>query len=345
MNRFAFHEPDSLAKASEILAREGAKARLLAGGVDLLGEMKDGVVAPAALVNLKSVPGLDGVRFEADGTLRIGALTTLATLAAHTRVRREFPAIAQAAESVGSPEIRNVGTVGGNLCQRPRCWYYRSALHPCIKKGGDTCFTLNGESRYNAILGGGPSYIVHPSDLAPALIACEARVVVMGPDGRKDLPLEQFYVLPSVRVDHETILKAGEIVTEVVVPGSASMVVYAAGPDATGSRSAYLKFKEKDSMDFALASVAASVKMRGGSCTAARVVLGGVAPVPWRSKEAEAAILGSSLDAPAAAKAAAAALAGAVPLTHNGYKVPLTKSLIVTVLLGLAAQGPDLVPA
>ena len=145
MNRFAFVEPDSLGKASEILAGQGSRARLLAGGVDLLGEMKEGLVAPATLVNLKSVPGLDGVRFDADGTLRIGPLTTLAALAGHTRVRRDFPAIAQAAESVGSPEIRNVGTVGGNLCQRPRCWYYRSALHPCIKKGGDTCFTINGE--------------------------------------------------------------------------------------------------------------------------------------------------------------------------------------------------------
>src|SRR5439155_17867902 len=153
MNRFALVEPDSLAKASEILARLGAKARLLAGGVDLLGELKDRLVAPETLVNLKAVPDLDAIRFEQDGSLRLGALATLRAVAEHDRVRREYPAIAQAALSVGSPEIRNVGTVGGNLCQRPRCWYYRSPDHPCLKKGRDSCYTLAGVSRYHAILG------------------------------------------------------------------------------------------------------------------------------------------------------------------------------------------------
>jgi xanthine dehydrogenase YagS FAD-binding subunit len=335
MRRFAYVEPDSIAAASRALA--GGKAALLAGGVDLLGELKDRIVEPEALVNLKAVAGLGGLRFDADGTLRIGALATLTEVASHPRVRNEFPAIAEAALSVGSVEIRNVGTVGGNLCQRPRCWYYRSAAHKCLKKGGDVCFTVMGESKYHAILGGGPSFIVHPSDLAPALIACDARLTLSGPDGRKDLPLEQFYVLPSVRLDHETILRSGEIVTEVAVPPAAST--------AGGTRSLYLKFKEKESFDFALVSVAASLKMKAGACESARVVLGGVAPVPWRAREAEKALTGREVDAPAAGIAAEAALAGAVPMAHNGYKIPLAKSLVRRALLALAGRDASLGPA
>jgi xanthine dehydrogenase YagS FAD-binding subunit len=337
MKAFAYVEPDTLEAAVKVLADEGPKARLIAGGVDLLGELKERIAEPETLVNLKSVPGLDALRVDPSGTLRIGALATLAAVAADARVRRDWPAVAEAAESVGSPEIRNAGTVGGNLCQRPRCWYYRSALHKCLKKGGDVCFTVAGDSRYHAILGGGPSYIVHPSDLAPALIAGEARVTVRGPAGKRDLPLEEFYVLPSVRLDHETILKPGEIVTEVAVPASSSA--------ASGARARFLKFKEKDSMDFALASVAASLTLDGERCKSARLVLGGVAPVPWRSKEAEAALAGQVIDLPSAGRAADAALAKAAPLDHNGYKVPLTKGLIRRVLLGLAGRGADLGPA
>ncbi|HEU4401212.1 MAG TPA: xanthine dehydrogenase family protein subunit M [Candidatus Polarisedimenticolia bacterium] len=333
MRPFAYVEPDSIEGASRLLAKEGVRAKLIAGGVDLLGEMKDRLVEPETLVNLKSVPGLAAIRFDADGTLRLGALATLASVAAHDRLRHEFRAIAQAALSVGSPEIRNVGTVGGNLCQRPRCWYYRSPLHKCLKKGGDVCFTTTGESRYHAVLGGGPSFIVHPSDLAPALIACEARVTVVGPGGKKDLPLEQFYVLPSVRLDHETILQPGEIVTEVAVP-------------PTRARNAFLKFKEKDSFDFALVSVAALVRLEGDTCASARLVLGGVAPIPWRAKEAEKALAGKVIDAAVAARAADAALAEALPMEHNGYKIPLAKALVRRVLLhDLAPGAPDLGPA
>ncbi|HYS77329.1 MAG TPA: xanthine dehydrogenase family protein subunit M, partial [Candidatus Dormibacteraeota bacterium] len=311
MRRFAFVEPASLGAATEILAAGGARALPLAGGVDLLGELKDGIVRPETLVNLKAIRELEYVRFDSDATLRLGALATLSAVAEDDRVRREFPAVAQAAGSVGSPEIRNVGTVGGNLCQRPRCWYYRSPLHPCLKKGGDVCYTTLGNSRYHAILGGGPSFIVHPSDLAPALIACDARVIIAGPAGRKDIPLEKFYVLPKVRLDHETILKAGEIVTEIVVPPAAST--------SSGTKSLFVKFREKESFDFALASVAAALRMDGAICREARVVLGGVAPVPWRSQEAEKAVIGKSIDVPAAAQAARAALKDASPLPHNGY--------------------------
>ncbi len=337
MRPFAYVDPASVAAASEILADPKARAMPIAGGVDLLGELKDRVVEPARLVNLKAIKGLDYVRFDSDGTLRLGALATLATVAGDGRLRREFPAVAQAAQSVGSVEIRNVGTVGGNLCQRPRCWYYRSALHKCLKKGGDVCFTTSGDSRYHAILGGGPSFIVHPSDLAPALIVCDARVLISGPGGKKDVPLQQFYVLPNVRLDHETILGPGEIVTEVIVPSVASA--------AAGMRSLFLKFRERESFDFALASVAASVRMEGAVCTAARVVLGGVAPVPWRSGEAERAVTGKAIDVPTAALAAEAALKDASPMTHNGYKIPLAKALIQRALVELSGRGREPGPA
>lgn len=328
MRPFAFIEPESVDQAVVLLADPKAKNRLLAGGVDLLGELKDDLAEADGLVNLKSVRGLDGIRFEADGTLRIGALATLAAVAAHERVRRDFPAIAQAALSVGSPEIRNVGTIGGNLCQRPRCWYYRSPAHRCLKKGGDVCFTVSGESRYNAILGGGPSYIVHPSDLAPALVACGARILLAGPWGRKEMPIEEFYVLPAKRLDHETALRQGEIVTEVSVPATASA--------AAGMKGRYLKFKEKETMDFALASVALNLRLEAGVCRAARLVLGGVAPIPWRAAGAENALLGQRLDDAAAVKAADAALADASPLSRNAYKIPLAKGLIRQALLEIA---------
>ena len=333
MRRFAYIEPASVAAASRILADRKTRAMPLAGGVDLLGELKDRIVEPEALVNLKAIRELDFVRFDSDGTLRLGALATLTAVAENGRVQQEFPAIAQAAASVGSPEIRNVGTVGGNLFQRPRCWYYRSSLHKCLKKGGDVCFTTIGDSRYHAILGGGPSFIVHPSDLAPALIACNARVLVSAPDGKKDVPLEKFYVLPRVRLDHETILGPGEIVTEVVVPAEFST--------AASVRSLFVKFREKESFDFALVSVAVSMKMEGVVCRSARVVLGGVAPVPWRSEEAERAVTGKVMNVPVAAQAAEAALRDASPLPHNGYKVPLSKALIERALLDLSGRGRE----
>jgi len=331
MNRFAFAEPSSVRDASELLADTTRRALPIAGGVDLLGELKERLVEPDLLVNLKSIRELDSIRFDSDGTLRLGALATLSAVAGHERIRRDYPAIAQAAASVGSPEIRNVGTVGGNLCQRPRCFYYRSALHKCLKKGGDVCFTTLGNSRYHAVLGGGPSYIVHPSDLAPALVACEARILIAAPSGRKDVPLQTFYVLPSVRLDHETILRAGEIVTEVVVPATSSA--------AAGARSLFLKIREKESFDFALASVAASLKFDGETCRSARIVLGGVAPVPWRSEEAEREVAGRSIDVPVAGRAAEAALRNAAPLPHNGYKVPLATALVRRALLSLSEQG------
>lgn len=325
MKAFEYASPRDLRQASDLLGNDYSRAKLLAGGIDLLSEMKEHIIEPDRVVNLKSVPGLNHLE-AGPRSLRMGALVTLTEIEQHPEVRRAYTALAEAAESVASPQIRNVGTVGGNLCQRPRCWYYRDEGIVCIKKGGSKCYAAEGKNKYNAILGGGPSYIVHPSDCAPALIALNGSVTVAGPGGKtRTVPLEQFFVLPRQNVFRENILQPNEIVTAVEIPHPAA-----------GTRSTYLKFKERDSMDWALSSVATAITMRNGVVGDARVVLGGVAPIPWRSKEAEAVLRGKAVTPALADQAAEAALADAKPLADNGYKVPLTKVLIRRAVLACA---------
>ena len=294
-------------------------ARPLAGGQDLLTTMKDYLTRPTRVVNLKGIRGLDGIEGDGKKGLRVGALVTLAQVEEHAVIRRDFPGLAEAAHSVATQQIRNLGTVGGNLCQRPRCWYYRLEEAVCIKKGGSECFAATGENKYNAILGGGPSWIVHPSDLAPMLVALGAGVNVAGPDGRRTIPLDKFFTLPNEgSVRRENVLKNDEIITEVVVPAS-----------GLAARSTYLKFKERESLDFALSAVAAAVELGADKrVRQARVVLGGVAPVPWRVPKAEEFLKGKALDSESLAGAARLALEGAEPLSKNAYKVPLTQALV-----------------
>jgi xanthine dehydrogenase YagS FAD-binding subunit len=312
-------EAVSLLKTAPTARDVDEAARPLAGGQDLLTTMKDYLTRPVRVVNLKGIRGLDRVEGDGRKGLRIGALVTLAQLEEHAVIRRDFPGLAEAAHSVATQQIRNLGTVGGNLCQRPRCWYYRLEEAVCIKKGGSECFAAKGENKYNAILGGGPSYIVHPSDLAPVLVALGASVNVVGADGRRRVPLDKFFTLPSEgSIRRENVLKNEEIITEVFVPAS---------PFA--ARSTYLKFKERESLDFALSAVAAAVELgAGGRVRQARIVLGGVAPVPWRVPKAEEFLKGKALDAESLAGAARLALEGAEPLSQNAYKVPLTQALV-----------------
>jgi xanthine dehydrogenase YagS FAD-binding subunit len=312
-------EAVSLLKSAPVVKDLDEAARPIAGGQDLLTTMKEYVTRPTRVVNLKGIRGLD--RIEGDGKkgLRIGALVTLAQLEESAEVRRDFPGLAEAAHSVATPQIRNLGTVGGNLCQRPRCWYYRLEEAVCLKKGGSECFAATGENKYNAILGGGPSYIVHPSDLAPVLVALGASVEVVGADGRRTIPLETFFTLPSEgSIRRENVLRNDEIITEVSVPAS-----------AFAARSTYLKFKERESMDFAMASVAAALELGADKTVKqARIVLGGVAPIPWRVPKAEAFLVGKSLSMITLAIAASVALDGAQPLEKNAYKVPLAQTLV-----------------
>lgn len=325
MKAFEWMSPTSITDAVSALKSAPAPddiddaARPIAGGQDLLTTMKDYITRPSRVVNLKGIRGLDKIVEDGKGGLRIGALVTLAQLEEHPVVRRSFPGLAEAAHSVATPQIRNLGTVGGNLCQRPRCWYFRLEEAVCLKKGGSECFAATGENKYNAILGGGPSYIVHPSDLAPMLVALGGSVSIVGPDGKRNVPLDKFFTLPSDgNLRRENVLRNDEIITEIHVPAS-----------KFAAHSTYLKFKERDSMDFAIASVAAAVAMGANkTIREARLVLGGVAPIPWRVPKAEAALIGKTMNNDVLATAARIALEGAKPLEKNGYKIPLTQTLV-----------------
>ena len=328
MKAFQFVDVRDLKSASQALGRNPDSTRILAGGVDLVSELKDRIIEPELLVNIKTIPGLNGLKMDAKG-LSIGALVTLDTLEFHTGLWKSYTALAEAAQSVGSPQIRNVGTLGGNLCQRPRCWYYRDEAIKCIKKGGSKCYAAeeDADNKFNAILGGGPSYIVHPSDCATALVALGATVKYSDTQGQiRSVSADEFFLLPKENPAQETVLRHGEIVTEVWLPAPAE-----------GTRSTYIKFKEKDSFDWAVSAVA--VKVVAGPSGLVRdvsIVLGGVAPKPWRCPDAEAILKGKKFSADLANKAAEAALAGAKPLSGNAYKVPLTKVLVRRALVDAA---------
>ena len=238
-------------------------------------------------------------------------------MAEHPLVLKRFGGLAQAAAEVGSPQLRNQGTIGGNLCQKPRCWYYRADF-TCLRKGGGTCFAVDGENQFHCIFGGGGTcFIVHPSDTAPALVAFNATARVAGPKGVRNVPLEKFFVLPEVDVQRETVLARGEIVTEIRIP-----------PPAPGTRSSYRKVRARRSWDFALAGVALALRFDGKRVVGGRVVLSGAAPVPWRSTEVEQVVRGKELTAEVIAAAAKAVTAGAEPLEKNGYKIPLFQGMI-----------------
>ena len=311
MHPFAYHPARSLDDAAAQLREPGAMA--LGGGTDLLVLVEEGLARPERLVDLRRIPGARGIERLADGTIRIGASARLDDVARSDLVRRALPALAEACEAVGTPALRAMGTIGGNLCQRPRCWYFRRGI-PCLKSGGDACPAIEGENRYLAILEGGPCHIVHPSDPAVALTALDATVELAGGRaGRRRLPIAELYVLPSERLDAETVLAPGELVAAVEVPPGAS------GPQR------YLKLMQREGWDFALASLAA-VRRENGDV---RLVLGGVAPRPYRvSLSIEEDVASGRLDADDVAMLADRALHDARPLSRNGYKLDLAAALL-----------------
>ncbi len=318
---FAFARPESLAEAVRLLAAPGARAH--AGGTDLLGCLRDGVFGADTLVSLARVPELRGVRRGLDGGLVLGAMTTLAEVASHPEVAARCPTLSHAAAAAASPQLRNQGTLGGNLCQRPRCWYYRGGFH-CARKGGEKCWAAEGENQFHAIFGGEVCFYVHPSDTAPALAALDAVVRVVGPSGARSVPVADFFVPPGKDYTRETVLAPGEIVTEVVLPAAPGEV-----------RGTYRKVRARGAWDFALAGAAVAVRIAGGRVGRARIVLSGVAPVPWRVPAAEREVEGKRPGA-AAAKAASAAAAGAEPLAGNAYKVELVRGAVEEALLAIA---------
>jgi len=319
---FAYLRARNLREALDHLGTDGA--RVHAGGTDLLGCLRDGVFEAETVVSLSRIDALRGIEETPEGGVRIGALTTIAAVAADPMIAGRYRALAQAAGVVASPQLRNQGTIGGNLCQKPRCWYYRGEFH-CLRKGGDLCYAQDGENRYHAILGGGPCFIVHPSDTAPALVALSATVRIEGPKGKREVPVESFHVPPSTDPRRETVLEPGEVVTDVMIP-----------PPAPGLRSSYRKVRARGAWDFALAGAALALALTGKQVTRARVVLSGAAPVPWRARDAEAALTGKVLDGATAAAAAEKAVAGADPLAQNGYKLPLFRGLLEEELAKIA---------
>ncbi len=319
---FAYVRPGSLDEAVKLLADGAARAH--AGGTDLLGCLRDGVFAAPTVVSLGGIAALRGIAETGQGEISIGALTTVAEVAAHPAIRERWTALAEAASQVGSPPLRHQGTLGGNLCQRPRCWYDRGDFR-CLRKGGDLCYALAGENEYHAVAGGGPCHIVHPSDTAPALMALGAVVQVVGPGGSRSLPLDRFYVLPAQDVQRETVLQPGEILTRVVLPRPAA-----------GLRSTYRKVRARASFDFALAGAAVALQLEGRHVRRARVVLSGVAPVPWPAPAVEQALTGRSLDPETIARAALAATSKMEPLDKNAYKLPLVRGLVRERLEALA---------
>ena len=295
-----------------------------AGGIDLLDLMKEGLLQPRRIVNLRSIRGLDQIIEQKDGTVRVGSMVTLANVANHPIILQRYTAMADVARNSASPQIRNVATLGGNLLQRPRCWYFRSAHHHCARKGGETCFAFGGENQYHAIFDHEGCAIVHPSTSATALVALGASVELVPAEGsRRVVPLEDFFLLPDTDVTRENVLKPGEILSAVVLPKL-----------EPSARSVHLKQGEKDSFDWPIADVAVLLERDpNGLCRRVSIVLGAAAPVPHRAKAAEAALRGQAVQEQTARAAARAALTGAAPLSKNAYKLPIFETLVRRAIL------------
>ncbi|HEV2380309.1 MAG TPA: FAD binding domain-containing protein [Terriglobia bacterium] len=323
MDAFEYAQPATAREAVALLAQGSEGAQVLAGGSDLLALMKDDVAAPSRLVSLRSVRDLSGIQYHPRQGLRIGAMVTIDELGTNADVGRHYPGLVQAAEEIGSPQIRNVGTVGGNLCQRPRCWYYRSGFGLLAMRDGKS-LVPNGDNRYHAILGNsGPAYFVAPSNLGGMLIGLGAKFRLLGPKGSRDLPAEKFFVIPKAEGEREHALEANEIITEVMVP-------------PPQGRSAYYELRQKAQFDWPLAAAAVVLQMDGHTVKTARVVMGQVAPVPWPSPEAEQALAGKTVTAEVAEEAGKAAVAQATPLSRNAYKVTLARVAVKRAVLRAA---------
>jgi xanthine dehydrogenase YagS FAD-binding subunit len=341
VNPFAWASPKTAAEATALASAVVADAMTIApnasgrggvsvikaGGVDLLDLMKEGLLAPATVVGLKDMSGLDAITEDASGGLRIGATATLTTIAEHPVVSQRYPALADALRQSASPQIRNVATLGGNLLQRPRCWYFRSADFRCLRKGGGHCFAIDGESQYHAIFDNRICAIVHPSTAATVLVALGTTVELAKDEGSaREVLLEDFFIPPGQDLQRENDLKAHEILTAIRLP-----------PLAAATRMAHLKLAEKESFDWPLADVAVVLEFSpDGTCAKASVILGAAAPVPYRAEKAERALVGRKIDEITAREAARTALDGATPFAKNAYKLPLFETLVRRTVLKAA---------
>jgi xanthine dehydrogenase YagS FAD-binding subunit len=321
MQAFEYTAPATTEDAVKLLGDEGKKSAVLAGGTDLLSLMKDFVVTPKRIVSIKSIKELQGIRYSPGKGLRIGALVTLDELLTDEKVKQEYPSLWQAAEGVRSSQIRSLGTVGGDLCQRPRCWYYRNGYGLLALRNGKS-MVPEGDNRYHAILGNsGPAYFVSASSLAPVLIALGAKLKVVGPVGPRDLALEKFYVIPKMKKEKEYALANSEIMTEILVP------------PAKSRRNSTYEVRQREALDWPLAAAAVALKMSGNRVESARIVLGHVAPIPWVAPEAEKYLAGKTMTEEVAAQTGKAALQGAKPLSRNAYKIRLAQVAVKRALL------------
>ena len=319
MKAFAYVNAVNEKEAIAALGPDRGKFLPMAGGMDLLALMKDYVAQPERLVNVKNLDKT--IAKAADGGLRIGSAVTIADLAAHADVARMYPAIAQAAHDVGTPQIRNAGTVGGNINPRPRCWYFRNEEFDCLKKGGSRCFAVDGENQYHAIFGGGPCHIVHPSSLAVPAIALGAKFRVVGPAGEREVAAEQYFLTPDKNLFGETVLQPNELMTHMILPA----------PGA--AKSATYEVRYKQSHDWPLASSSVALTMSGSTVRGARIVMGYVAPIPWRVQAAEQALAGKAITEQTAMAAADAAIAGAKAMTQNAYKIQIARTAVKRAIM------------
>lgn len=326
MKSFELYEPTTVKEAVGVLAKLGTKAKVLAGGSDLVaGVMKDWVGGkdmpiPDALVDITAIKQLRGIRVTPNGAT-IGANTTLAEIVESKELGAAYPLLVQAAHSVASPLIRSYATLGGNINQRPRCWFFRGQDFDCYKKGGETCFSVTGDNRYHAVIGGELCYIVHPSDAATALLALNAQARVAGPAGERTIPFDSYFVSPREDVKRENVLKPDEILVDIVVPAPSPSV-----------KQAWMKLKNRQVYDFALVAVAAAFTLDGDLWKDGRIVLGGVAPVPYRAVAIENQLKGKNVRS-TIRQAAAAIRTVARPMSMNAYKVDIAQTLVERTLL------------
>ncbi|MBA2596217.1 MAG: FAD binding domain-containing protein [Chloroflexia bacterium] len=332
MKPFDFARPDTIAAAVALLDGRDAsrpnRSALLAGGTDLLTLMKADLYAPELLIDIKRLAELDNRIEETAEGLTIGALVTLSQLEDDPRIQSLVPALAEAAALAATPQLRHMATIGGNLLQRPRCWYFRKPGIHCWLKGGDDCPARQGENQLHALFDVSPCVAVHPSDPATALLALAASVRLRGAAGERELPLAAFFAPPTDERRQETVIGNDELIVSIQIPAA-----------APGTRSTYLKAMNRKVWAFALAGVAAAIHMDGNRIAQARLALGGVAPVPWRAESAEQVLTGAEPSPEIIARAAESALASAEPLAHNGYKIPLAKALVRRALTRLTAPA------
>ncbi|HUS05020.1 MAG TPA: xanthine dehydrogenase family protein subunit M [Bryobacteraceae bacterium] len=325
MQAFEYANPTTLQEATGLLSAQWGEAGILAGGTDLISLMKDYVETPKRVVNVKGIKELGGIHKSGAG-LRIGSIVTFDELMENAAVRSEYPSLIEAVRGVSSPQIRNMGTVGGDLCQRPRCWYYRGGHGLLAMDASGKSLVPNGENRYHAIFPAAPAYFVSASSLGPALVALGAKVKLVSPSGNREVPIEKFFLVPQNAQGRETALQANEILTEIVVPTS------------KGAKNATYEVREKDALDWPLATASVALTMKGNSVGSARIVMGHVAPTPHIAAGAEKFLAGKTISESVAEEAGKAAVADAKPLSQNEYKVQLARVAVKRALLHAAGM-------